>query len=174
MKFSYKVTLDEIDELIKGLEEYKQWLSEKCQQFVDRLAQQGLQVASARFQVANYSGTNDVTVRIEKRGNMYSAVVAEGDAVLFIEFGTGVTYPDGHPDKPPEVSPRGTYGYGLGKMRDGWRYPIEKGIGNSDAEIDSKHRNMLRTKGNPSNMSMYNSVRELEEEFAVIAREVFK
>ena len=48
------------------------------------------QVASARFQSAQYDGTNDVSVSLEVREKNRIAVVAVGEAVLCIEFGTGV------------------------------------------------------------------------------------
>lgn len=176
MKNSYTINIFSgagIDELLAGIEEYKEWLQEKCAEFVTRLSELGVEIAREEFSLAEYSGTNDVTVSVESHGDLYKAVVATGNAVLFIEFGSGVVYPDGHPDKPSEISPRGTYGYGLGKMQKGWRYPMENGAGNGDAVPDPKHPGYYKTKGNPSNMSLYLTVSQLEQRFTEIAREVF-
>lgn len=176
MKHEYTINILDgsgIDEFLKGIEEYKQWLEEKSKELVTRLAEKGMEVASVNFSNAVYSGTNDVSVTVEPKGDMFSAVVARGDATLFIEFGTGVTYSDGHPDKPPEVSPRGTYGHKLGRLREGWRYPMSHGQGTGDAVPDKKHPGYYKTWGNPSNMSLYKSVKELEQDFTQIVKEVF-
>lgn len=86
-----------IAELIKSVNEYNVWLKERSNEFLRRLAKMGYNAASAKFGTAIYDGTNDVVVKIEERGRNTMAIVATGTATLFIEFGTGVTYPDNHP-----------------------------------------------------------------------------
>ena len=44
--------------------------------------------ASVRFTTAMYDGTNDVQVRVDPIDGGY-AIVAKGEVVCFIEFGTG-------------------------------------------------------------------------------------
>ena len=58
-----------------------------------------------------------------KRGDDYVEITAEGESVLFMEFGAGVHYNglDPHPERPPEVSNIGEYGKGKGKQ-DSWRF----------------------------------------------------
>ena len=84
-----------------------------CTRLLERLTQEGYEVASAGFASAEYDGTNDVTVSVEDRGKI-KAVVAVGGTVLFIEFGTGVTYPDNHPEARDLGMERGEYGHGRG------------------------------------------------------------
>ena len=93
-----KVTLSEqgIEKAIQELNEYKRWLSEKTKEFLKALADEGVQIASAKFAKAEYDGTNDVSCSVEERGENKVAVVAVGNSVLFIEFGTGIKYPDTH------------------------------------------------------------------------------
>lgn len=81
-----------IERLIRETENWKNRLQERTAVFLDRVAQEGLEIASAKFERAVYDGTNDVSVTVEPRGNNVRAVVATGGATLFIEFGTGVTY----------------------------------------------------------------------------------
>ena len=176
MKHSYTINILDgsgIEEFLAGIEEYKRWISEKSEELVTRLAEIGVEVAREEFSLAEYNGINDVSVSFESEGELRKAVVATGNAVLFIEFGTGITYPDGHPDKPSEISPRGTYGYHLGSLPNGWRYKEEYGRGNGDAVPDPKHPGYLKTKGNPSNMSLYLTVSQLEQRFTEIVKEVF-
>lgn len=130
------------------------------------------QVASARFQSAQYDGTNDVSVSLEVRDKNRIAVVAVGGAVLFIEFGTGVRYPDNHPEASVNGFTRGGYGHRLGRLPQGWRYDGDPGT-NGQVIQKGKHAGQVHTYGNPANMSMYGTVRELEQKFAELARRCF-
>ena len=116
-----KVTLSEksIDNAIKELKNYKTWLKECTEKFIQALGEEGVQVATAKFQTAVYDGTNDVSVSVESRDTNKVAVVAVGSSVLFIEFGTGVKYPDNHPEAGKNGFTRGGYGYKLGRLENG-------------------------------------------------------
>lgn len=109
------------DSLIRKVEDLGNWQSDRAIVFADRLAQEGLEIASVKFSQAVYDGTNDVSVTVEPRGNNVRAVVATGGATLFIEFGTGVTYPDDHPEAEELGMKRGEYGQGHGKQHS-WGY----------------------------------------------------
>ena len=127
------------------------------------------------FAAALYDGINDVSVEpAEKKGNSWYAVKANGSTVLFLEFGTGVHYPDDHPEHNGFL--HGTYGKGLG-ANDYWFYTGQPGNAGGELATDPRtgyvHPNTTITHGNPANMSMYNAIRYLEGEFVRIAREVF-
>ena len=109
------------DSLIQKIEDLGNWQSDRAIVFADRLAQEGMEIASIKFSQAVYDGTNDVSVTVEPRGNNVRAVVATGGATLFIEFGTGVTYPDDHPEAGELGMKRGEYGQGHGKQHS-WGY----------------------------------------------------
>lgn len=179
-----KLTPKSIDKAIKEVEEKKKWLDEKTQELVKLLGEEGVRTASLKFSEAIYAGYNNVECKIEDRGENKVAVIAfsqgeidEDNAVLFIEFGTGVVYPDNHPEKPEGLLGRGEYGSGHGKNPEGWDYT---GTAAYQGSADFKHStnidglNVYHTKGNPANMCMYKTVRELEEDFTKIARRVFK
>lgn len=172
MKYTIGFDGSGVDELLRAVEDCRKSLASKMQEFIKRLAEYGVTVANAGFESAVYDGTNDFSVSFEERGETTRAVVAKGATVLFVEFGTGIRYPDSHPDKPAEVSARGTYGHGLGKLEGGWRYPAEYGAG-SNGEIDFDHPGYIHTHGNPANMPMYNARKAIEQDFEKIAREVF-
>ena len=87
-----------VKKLLEEVSAYEVWLKERAGIFIDRLAEEGLSIASAKFSQAVYDGTNDVSVSVEQREGSAKAIVAVGASVLFIEFGTGVTYPDNHPE----------------------------------------------------------------------------
>lgn len=82
-----------VDNAIKMVNQYKKDFEAKEQEFVRRLAEIGVRVAQSGFSTADYDGVNDVSVSMEKTSAGY-AVVASGETVGFIEFGTGVKYPE--------------------------------------------------------------------------------
>lgn len=168
-----KVALDllnpaSIQNALNELNNYADFIHKQVPVFVQRLADEGVQVAKVRFSQARYDGTNDVTVHTEGSGKSV-AVVAVGNATLFIEFGTGVLNA-GHPDPAAAKYPHGGYGKGLGRLSS-WRY---KGDPGTHGEPDPKHPGYIRTAGNPANMSMYLTIEDLRRRFKQIAEEVFR
>lgn len=138
----------------RSLEEYTADLIEKANTVCERLATIGAVRASLDFSRAIYNGTNDVEVTVEPIDNGY-AIHARGNAVLFIEFGSGASYGYGHPE--PEGYGPGTYpGKGHWDDPNGWWY------GNHEHSY-----------GNPPAQAMYNAKREILAEVQRIADEVF-
>lgn len=163
MKKTYNIDLSDkgIKELQNGLKEYDKWIKKKSDELCKRLAEMGAVKASLNFARGVYTGPEDHTITVEPRDGGY-AVRASGETVLFVEFGTGlVGY--GHPEE-HGMGP-GTYP-GKGHWNDpkGWYLPKDK-----QAKDGTKH-----TYGNPPNMPMYNTVKELEQELARVVREVFE
>ena len=129
-------------------------LIEKANTVCERLATIGAVRASLDFSRAIYNGTNDVAVTVEPIDNGY-AIHATGNAVLFIEFGSGASYGYGHPE--PEGYGPGTYpGKGHWDDPNGWWY------GNHEHSY-----------GNPPAQAMYNAKRDIQAEVQRIADEVF-
>lgn len=159
------------DSLIRKIEDLGNWQSDRAIVFADRLAQEGMEIASVKFSQAVYDGTNDVSVTVELRGNNVRAVVATGGATLFIEFGTGVTYPDDHPEAEELGMKRGEYGQGHGKQHS-WGYYGDPGM-NGVLKEKQNGGFVVITHGNPANMPMYETVKELQDRLTEIAKEVF-
>lgn len=138
-----------VSQAIKQLEQYKKDFAVKEQLFVKRLAEIGVSVASAGFATADYDGERNVAVRVEQRGN-HAAVIASGETVGFIEFGTGVRYPEwdnsGMDYTPPK---HGTYGKGQGASPYGWYFKQSDGAkarhtyGNQPAEAMRTARDVM-------------------------------
>ena len=160
-----------IDTLLREIESYTVWLKERSQVLLDRLTQAGFEVASARFAKAAYDGTNDASVSMEMRSEGVRAVVAVGASVLFIEFGTGVTYPDNHPQAAELDMKRGEYGQGHGKQSS-WGYYGDPGT-NGVVKMKKNGSTVVITHGNPANMPMYETVKELEAMLPELVKEVF-
>ena len=138
----------------RRFDEYFADLIEKANTVCERLATIGAVRASLDFSRAIYNGTNDVAVTVEPIDNGY-AIHATGNAVLFIEFGSGASYGYGHPE--PEGYGPGTYpGKGHWDDPNGWWY------GNHEHSY-----------GNPPAQAMYNAKRDIQAEVQRIADEVF-
>ena len=170
-KVTFPLSVSGIERLQRSVEEYQRWLKDRSEKLLDRLAEEGYQIASAKFAQVVYDGTNDVSVSVENRGANTRAVVAVGSSVLFIEFGTGVVYPDDHPEADDLGMKRGEYGKGHGKQTS-WGYYGEPG---TNGELREKKNGsvVVITHGNPANMAMYETVKELEMHLRDLAKEVF-
>lgn len=146
-----------INNAIKELNKYKAWVQAKERELRIRLATLGATVASIQFARAVYSGTNDVSVRVDNSDSV-AVIYAEGSAVAFIEFGAGAAYGYGHPEAGKFGVGPGTYPDGKGHWDDpnGWWY------------AHGEH-----TYGNPPAMAMYDARERMVEQVTQIAREVF-
>ena len=150
-----------IAEALKLVQQYKKDFAAKERLFVKRLAEIGVSVASTGFEVADYDGVKDVEVSMTQRGTR-AVVKAYGETVGFIEFGTGIRYPEwdnsGMDYAPPK---HGTYGKGLGANPKGWFFTPGAGA--------SQH-----TYGNPPAEAMRTARDVMVERVVQIAREVWR
>ena len=150
-----------IDSAIKQVKAYKKDFLAKEKLFVKRLAEIGVSVATTGFAVADYDGVKDVKVRLEWKGNR-TVVIAEGETVGFIEFGTGVRYPEwdnsGMKYTPPK---HGTYGKKRGARPKGWYFKPGEGA-------------VQHTYGNYPAEAMRTARDEMIEKITRTAREVWR
>lgn len=146
-----------IDNALKQVQAYRNALDQKKELLVNRLAEIGLQVASVGFSLADYDGVNDVSVTVNQSGTGVN-IMASGQTVCFIEFGSGVRYGYGYPaeDKPSGIAGIGEYGKGRGANEKGWWYGYKQ-----------------HTYGNPPAMAMLTARDTMIEQITQIAREVF-
>lgn len=168
-----KIVIDPFDknsvkEALRKLNAYKEDFFKKEELFVKRLAEIGVTLATGIYSVADYDGVKDVQVVMEQNGNK-AAVIAFGETVGFIEFGTGIKNPewkdDNHVSKqvgvyvPPE---HGTYGKGQGKNPHGWWF------------VQSVGAKARHTHGNPPAEAMLTARNEMVWKVIEIAREVWR
>lgn len=156
MKKSISVDLSSsgINDLQNWLREYDKFIRTKSEELCKRLADMGASKAEVNFMSAYYDGEEDHKIDVIQQGDLCYKVRASGKTVLFVEFGTGlIGY--GHPEV-QNMGP-GTYpGKGHWQDPNGWYY----------AHGQHSH-------GNPPNMPMYNTVKELEMELERVVKEVF-
>lgn len=151
-----------IEAAAQELRRYAEWVERKETELITKLAERGKAVASVKFASAKYDGTNDVSVRVDSTGSV-AVIYAEGEAVAFIEFGSGAKEGYGHPQADELGLGPGTWstneelgGKGHWDNPNGWYYKHGK-----------------KSHGNPPAMAMYDAVQAMTAEITTIAREVF-
>lgn len=149
-----------IEDAAKELRLYAAWAEQKEAELRSRLASLGASVASVRFAGATYDGTNDVSVRVDDTGNV-AVIYAEGEAVAFIEFGSGATMGYGHPEADK-------HGFGPGTWSTG-----ESGKGHWNNPNGWYYTHGKKSHGNPPAMAMVAARDAIVENLTTIAREVF-
>lgn len=150
-----------ITDAIKQLQRYEREFREKETEFVRRLKELGVTVATTGFELADYDGENDVLITETQLGGR-ALVIAYGETVGFIEFGTGVKFKE-YDSSGLEFTPpaHGTYGKGRGASPKGWWF--------SQAPGNSRH-----TFGNAPAEAMRTARDTMIEQVTRIAREVWK
>ena len=147
---------------IKQLERYEKEFQEKEAEFVRRLKELGMSVAETGFSLADYDGVNDVLIA-ETQNGARAAIIAYGEAVGFIEFGTGVKFRE-YDSSSTEFTPppHGSYGKGKGANPKGWYFSQGEGA-------HGRH-----TYGNIPAEAMLTARDVMVERVIQVAREVWK
>lgn len=179
-----RVSYSGIKETIKHLEDIRKKLGEdKLHSALQKIVEEGYEIASARFADAIYAGTNDVNVEIVWDNENTVSLVANGQSVLFIEFGSGITWPESpYTEFFPEVVPHGEWGDKKGQNPKGWIYRGEQGNGGLAVPVVEHRKNgtdivkdgVWRTWGNPPARAMYNASKTMHARIEEILREMME
>lgn len=167
MRIKVRLSAKSIKQAQKDLQKYRSEVNRRITRFVKALADKGVVVARAKFNAAAYDGTKDVSVSVDQDGS-HARIIASGETVLFIEFGTGTTYPE----HPSGMFAHGTYGKGYGdstKYPNGWAYRGEPGTGGKPIP---GREGIYRTKGNPPAEAMWDATTKMAEAIEQTWREV--
>ena len=165
-----KISLDEIENAIKELEQYEKDMLNKIEIFRQRLADEINDEAQSLFNnsivndlIDGGSRSAEVTVTTTHKKNV-SVVIAYGTDAVWVEFGAGVYHNGSVGSSPHPMGVKlgytiGSYGKGRGKGR-AWGY-----YENGELNI---------TRGTPATMPMYNAMKSIIAKADSIAREVWK
>ena len=160
-----------LDELIQALDDYPKWLEQKAEELSKRLAEMGALNAEFYYSGALYAGNTDCRIEVTRTGEYSYQVLAEGESVLFIEFGAGFKHGGGHPEAKqagmgPGTWPDKHYGYNSQhKLVANWENDLGWWFD------DNGH--WVHTYGNPPASFMYRSVKDLKESLKSVIQEVF-
>lgn len=166
------------DVVAEQVRAYMRQLRSKYSKALERIAVIGEGTARVKFANAMYAGKNDVEVEVKRVSSTHYQVIASGETVLFIEFGTGINNPE-------LVEPNGltyehgTYGKGKGADPNGWVYVGEQGNAGKPLKYFTKDKDkergegVFKTYGNPPARAMYDASKDMRKEIARIFREEF-
>ncbi|MBO6092493.1 MAG: hypothetical protein J6P40_02545 [Oscillospiraceae bacterium] len=161
-----KITINALDPAsvnaaIKKLNQYAKSLDEKAKLLCERLAQMGAMYAEWNFSGVLYAGDIDYKIDVKQgEGNTYY-ITANGETVLLMEFGAGVTHGYGHPQAEE-------FGMGPGT------YPGQKHAFDPNGWWFKQGDQKIHTYGNAPGMPMYNAAKDLRNEILKTAQEVFR
>ena len=171
MKIKVRLSDAGLRDAERQIREYKTTLNQKAQELARALADKGLDVAKVCFANAEYAGSNDVSCHVEQNGNVCT-IIAEGKAVAFIEFGTGVSHSAYGGELPAGVGEHGTYGKGNGQHKRWYYYGESGNAGTPVKEVDGKGQ-LNYTSGNDAAMAMWGAVEEMASQVEATWREVW-
>lgn len=178
MKIKVRLSDAGLKQAEKDILKYKATLNRKARALAFRLSWLGLEVAKVRFANAEYAGSNDVKCHINQKDKTCT-IVAEGKAVAFIEFGTGVTHQGwgaagtvGPLPLPDNIGEHGTYGKENGKHKRWYYYGESGNAGTPVKEVDGKGQ-LNYTSGNDAAMAMWGAVEEMASQVEATWREVW-
>lgn len=165
-----------IENAIQELEKSKDRIERFTKEIVKEASELGVAIASVNFSEAIYAGVNDAIVSYEISDDGRTATIsANGQSVLFIEFGTGL-YKASAPNEEAEiisgyVMPHGTYGQGRGSNPSGWAFA---GSMNGTVPSDTHfiRNGVYHTYGNDANSSLWNAKNELMKMIPNIVRRI--
>ena len=153
-----------ITDVIRQLEQYRNTLEDKKRLFMEELAQIGIDVANISYNTMLFDGDRDVTVEGPEWIDDNTLVIkSSGTDVLFMEFGTGAMFGEGHPQAEE-------FGYGPGTWSDN---EALGGKGHWDDPNGWYYEHGKKSWGNPPHMGMYDAGQKMRESIVEKAREVF-
>ncbi len=167
-KYKVGLSANEFRKLADQIHDYRMGLQEKCEEFVKRLSEVGLQKAETILieHVDTEQTVGSLKIENNSDGKVTKmAVVVESNAILFLEFGAGVKYSGTKNPKADELGyGPGTYPSNKGHWDDpdGWWYQKEEG------------GEWYHTYGTKACMPMYKASVEMRNQLSEIAREVFE
>lgn len=168
------------------LDDYEKWLRERAYDLVWECGDKASAKADEGFKSAYYSGENDVEAWFEVKGSPMigvaeAEVIADGEAALFIEFGTGVNNRTTAAERKEraEVSPgmlaHGEYGQQKGSNPKGWAYYGTPGNSPNARWVAERSKgDVIRTTGDTAASPMYMAREKIIKDSNKIIKEVFK
>jgi len=158
-----------IKELQKYLRDYDKWLKAKSDELAKMLSEMGYNAAFTIMSGHIFDGETISSLRVVKKDNAHYVVMAESEAILFLEFGTGLMgY--GHPE-PHGMGP-GTYpGQKHALDLKGWWFQTDDP--RLIRYVDKDGQGWGHSYGMAPAMPMYTAVKTIEQDLERAVKAVF-
>lgn len=151
---------------------YRKQLEQKINKFTEELAKEGMYKIYSVLSEHMDTGETIGNVELVKEGSdgVYEArVKVSSDAILFLEFGSGLA---GLDNPAPHAA---EHGYGSGTYPEGKRQnPEYPNWANPEGWVYMNgHGQFARTRGMVASMPMYQGGKEIEQKLSEVAKRVF-
>ena len=169
-KYSAVLSGKSFRELAKQIRDYRDDLEAKCKVFAEEVAQLGYDVI--QMELEGHSDTGETLgsmefLREQEGDNYVVKVRVTSDAILFLEFGSGLVGQEAEDRHPYEAE----HGYGPGTFPGEGHWDDPEGWFYYNSQKGGKR---FHTYGQEPSMPMYKGGQEMRNEFKRIAKEVFK
>lgn len=159
-------SIESIDNALALLSTFTESTLDKVDRLIEEMVTEGEHISMILCLPAETGDTQMSITRESKvtglRHNRYGYIIA-GGAAIWLEFGTGVYYPDNYPGtKPSGIVGRGEYGQKKGSTGKPWAY------------YDEKQGRIRVTHGLPARAFMWHTATYLRNHFPELARKVWK
>lgn len=178
-------SIESIDNALALLSTFTESTLDKVDELIALMVEEGEYVALAKCLPAESGETSDSILSESKvtgvRHNRYGYIIA-GGAAIWLEFGTGVLYPDNYPG----TKPSGIVGHGEFGEEQTWSYYDDEGkkhtrrgqrkgsTGEAWTYYDQKQGRWRATHGLPARAFMWQTATHLRNHFPELARKVWK
>lgn len=172
-----KIKISGIDKTIKLIDSLENnnnsKINNQCKKQIENVVTEASNIARTTFMRSDYAGTKDVIVSKPMWESNEITFRAEGESVLFVEFGTGINYDDmtygvNYPrSKNSPIFIRGTYGLHKGS-NESWVFVSNDtitSIGTKYLATKKDGRNVYRTRGNESAKAMLSAYNHILDSF---------
>lgn len=150
--------------LLNKLERIKKAIDTDIPATINKVVEDRGKNAAEGFATADYTGDNDVSVTVDRTDENTWQINAEGTKVLFIEYGSGITWKHdsqfgNYSAYPPKSWSLGPNGKGwlseekIAKYHGWWRLPSPDG-----------GQSTIFTNGNPSNNVMFTTFKAIRND----------
>ena len=162
MKISIDLFKDDLQSVIRQLEEYKVKLKSKTERLAERLAEEGFKIMTANLNNAKIGLSGSDRLYVEQIDKNKFVIGVESEKILFLEFGTGIKYSSIRHPKADELG----YGAGTFPGKGYWNDPAGWWYMGKDGEFH-------HTFGVAPRRPMYDTAKELREKINDVIKEVF-
>lgn len=161
---------DSIRDAISEINDYKNEIMEKLNDYVDALVKEGKATAEERVSSAQGDSVNvsvDAFVQESDKNSVLESIDLIGEDCVFIEFGAGIHYNNGngHPLA-------GQFGFGVGTYPS--EHPPNRAINPGYWYYKGDDGNLHLSLGTEATMPLYSAGETMREKAAEKASEVFK
>lgn len=162
MKIKITLDKDSIDTAIAQVKAYKKSLNAKVERIVEELANMGARIVESQYAIPMDDSDYDVSCIVNGNNAM---IIAEGDGVIFLEFGTGVDVTD-------KTQEFGMETEGLPPIYPGsWSETEGSGV---FAKHGHWHYKGVDYTGTMATMGFYFASKEIREKAVNVAKKVFR